>query len=561
MPIIKIKGSSTASSVPSSLAQRELAVNVTDKKMYVGDGFVVQKIVGSLGNQEANAVAITGGTVTGITDLAVADGGTGASTAAQARTNLGVTATGSDTTYAFRANNLSDLSNVTTARTNLGLGTMAVQNANTVNITGGIVSGITDLAVADGGTGASTAADARTNLDVPSRTGSDASGTWGISITGNAATATNGVVTTGSYANPTWLTSLGWAKVTGTPSTLSGYGITDGVSTSGSYSNPTWITSISGSIVSGNITGNAANVTGTVAVANGGTGATTAATARANILPSYATNATKILAVNAGETDVAWVTAGGGGIGDVVGPASSTDNAVARFDGTTGKLIQNSAFTVNDSGEVMAGTWTANTIGRLYGGTGQTSYTNGQLLIGNTSGGLTKATLTAGSNITITNGDGAITIASTGGGTPGGSNTEIQFNNSGSFGGSSRLTWSSGTNSLWLNYQTALRFYDSFSATYVAFRAATNVPSSVTWTLPSADGSSGQVLSTNGAGTLSWATASGGGSSTILENDSTISTSYTLTTGKNGLSVGPVTINTGVAVTVPTDHRWVVIVY
>jgi DNA/RNA endonuclease YhcR with UshA esterase domain len=49
------------------------------------------------------------------------------------------------------------------------------------------------------------------------------------------------------------------------------------------------------------------------------------------------------------------------------------------------------------------------------GGTGQTSYTNGQLLIGNTTGNtLTKATLTAGSNITITNGTGAITIAASG---------------------------------------------------------------------------------------------------------------------------------------------------
>ena len=45
------------------------------------------------------------------------------------------------------------------------------------------------------------------------------------------------------------------------------------------------------------------------------------------------------------------------------------------------------------------------------GGTGQTTYTNGQLLIGNASNTLTKATLTAGSNVTITNGDGAITIA------------------------------------------------------------------------------------------------------------------------------------------------------
>jgi len=45
------------------------------------------------------------------------------------------------------------------------------------------------------------------------------------------------------------------------------------------------------------------------------------------------------------------------------------------------------------------------------GGTGQTTYTNGQLLIGNTTGNtLTKATLTAGSGITITNGAGAITI-------------------------------------------------------------------------------------------------------------------------------------------------------
>lgn len=51
------------------------------------------------------------------------------------------------------------------------------------------------------------------------------------------------------------------------------------------------------------------------------------------------------------------------------------------------------------------------------GGTGQTTYTDGQLLIGNTtSNTLTKATLTAGTNITITNGHGTITINSTGGG-------------------------------------------------------------------------------------------------------------------------------------------------
>jgi hypothetical protein len=52
------------------------------------------------------------------------------------------------------------------ARTNLGLGDMATQNASAVAITGGTVTGITDLAVADGGTGASTAAGARANLNL-----------------------------------------------------------------------------------------------------------------------------------------------------------------------------------------------------------------------------------------------------------------------------------------------------------------------------------------------------------------------------------------------------------
>lgn len=50
------------------------------------------------------------------------------------------------------------------------------------------------------------------------------------------------------------------------------------------------------------------------------------------------------------------------------------------------------------------------------GGTGNTTYTNGQLLIGNTTGNtLTKSTLTAGSNVTITNSTGSITIAAAGG--------------------------------------------------------------------------------------------------------------------------------------------------
>lgn len=59
-------------------------------------------------------------------------------------------------------------------------------------------------------------------------------------------------------------------------------------------------------------------------------------------------------------------------------------------------------------------TGTTGTLAVDRGGTGQTSYTDGQLLIGNTSGNtLAKATLTAGSGISVTNGAGSITIAST----------------------------------------------------------------------------------------------------------------------------------------------------
>lgn len=54
------------------------------------------------------------------------------------------------------------------------------------------------------------------------------------------------------------------------------------------------------------------------------------------------------------KADGTWATSSGSG--DVVGPGSATDNAVARFDGTTGKLIQNSAVTIADtSGDITAG--------------------------------------------------------------------------------------------------------------------------------------------------------------------------------------------------------------
>jgi hypothetical protein len=72
---------------------------------------------------------------------------------------------------------------------------------------------------------------------------------------------------------------------------------------------------------------------------------------------------------------------------------------------------------VNSSGLLDVATGVTGTQAVANGGTGQSTYTDGQLLIGNSTGNtLTKATITAGSGITVTNGSGAITIAASGGG-------------------------------------------------------------------------------------------------------------------------------------------------
>jgi hypothetical protein len=170
-------------------------------------------VTGTMANQLANAVAITGGTISGatISNVTIAasasslgvrdsDGSHVLSIAAgsnlTANTTLTFTTGGttnrtldisaSNVTISTAGAALIDDADASAQRTTLGLGTISTQNSNAVTITGGSISGITDLAIADGGTGASDAATARTNLGLGSISTQNANA---VAITGGTIVA------------------------------------------------------------------------------------------------------------------------------------------------------------------------------------------------------------------------------------------------------------------------------------------------------------------------------------------------------------------------------------
>ena len=92
---------------------------------------------------------------------------------------------------------------------------------------------------------------------------------------------------------------------------------------------------------------------------------------------------------------------------------------------------------------------------------------------------------------------------------PGGSNTQIQYNNSGAFGGDADLIWTAGTG-LTINSQKELRLADTDDSAYIGFKAAATT-TSYTLTMPAAVATSNdQILTSTTGGVLSWVDNSGG---------------------------------------------------
>jgi len=517
----------------------------------------------NVANMQSANVTITGGSITGITDLAIADGGTGASSASGARTNLGL-----GTIATQDANNVSIsggiIANVTLDNVTVDVETLSNVTLVNVSVTSGTFTGITAANIA----GANISSGNATLTNVTATQANLTTANVGNLQTANAQ-ITGGSVSGVSFANVTISSgNASFTNVTATQANLTTANIgtvqTASLQATGGTANSISMASVtisSGNATFTNVTATQANLT-TANVTNlqtanaqitGGTitvsditlnaqgdvrfadadssnwvafqGPATVATNVTWTLPSVDGASGEVLTTN-GSGTLSWSAGGGGGTGDVVGPASSTDNAFARFDLTTGKLLQNSNATLSDAGA--------------------------PIFVGSV-------------DISGTSASGA-----------------------------------------------DLKLYEDTDngTNYVAFKAAASIPSSVTWTLPDADGTNGQVLSTDGSGTLAWS-AGGGGSITVsndtataaniypllanvvsgtvsnvftsnasivyqpstgqltsqviaadnglIVNKANVATSYTIGSGYNAMSAGPITVNSGANVTVSSGSVWTVV--
>jgi hypothetical protein len=247
------------------------------------------------------------------------------------------------------------------------------------------------------------------------------------------------------------------------------------------------------------------HITGTLAIANGGTGATDAATARAN------------LGAGTGNGSVTSVAAGAYLTGGTI-TTSGTLAVDADTANTASKVVARDA-----SGNFSAGTITANLTGNASTATSATNVT-GTVAIAN--GGTGQTSATAAFNALAPS----------------------QTSNSGKY-----LT-TDGTNTSWAAVSGATSVSNDTSTTsnlYPLFAAATSGTVSNIYT------SNAQYLFKPSTGELS--VKAPRASNGIIVSSATISSNYTIATGDNAMSAGPISVNAGVTVTVSSGSVWTVV--
>jgi len=437
----------TATVANTTLAAKAITasttLNVTGASTLTG---AVTATAGVTGPLTSSSVAITGGTITGITDLAVADGGTGASTAAGALNNLLPSQTGNANKYLQTDGTNASWDAVSLSTADI-TGTLAVLNGGTGVTTS---TGTTNVVLSNSPTlvtpilGTPTSATLTNATGLPISTGVSGLGTGVATLlatpsSANLASAITDETGTGSLVfatSPTLVT-----PALGTPSALVGTNIT-GTASGLTAGNVTTNANLTGAVTSvGNATSLGSFTSSQLLSAltdETGTGVAVFATNPVLTTPNLGTPTTLVLTaatglpLTSGVTGQLPVANGGTGTstpsivaGSNVTVTGTWPNQTIASSGSSGTVTSVAAsvpslFSISGSPITTSGTlamtYSGTALPVANGGTGQTTYTDGQLLIGNSTGNtLTKTTLTAGSGITITNGNGSISIASSGG--------------------------------------------------------------------------------------------------------------------------------------------------